>query len=176
MFLDDGIIDKKEWDIWSRKFDADKRKEKLEENRKLFEFFDKDSNSKLDVPELRKYIRFLRCNPTNVEYFLQDKKYLNFNSFDAFTYTLPNTLFPLGRRNRTTPKKPDFGEGNCQKLETHFSEFLRMDLDRNKKIIFEEFLRFERCAILRHKRKFRKMDFNGMFFEEIKLVLEGMKS
>uniref|UniRef100_A0AC35EZH3 EF-hand domain-containing protein n=1 Tax=Panagrolaimus sp. PS1159 TaxID=55785 RepID=A0AC35EZH3_9BILA len=79
----DGIIDKKEWDIWSRKFDADKRKEKLEENRKLFEFFDKDSNSKLDVPELRKYIRFL------------------------------------------------------------------------------QFLRFERCAILRHKRKFRKMDFNG---------------
>uniref|UniRef100_A0A914Z3V1 EF-hand domain-containing protein n=1 Tax=Panagrolaimus superbus TaxID=310955 RepID=A0A914Z3V1_9BILA len=157
----DGFLDKREFDIWARKLDFDKRKEKLDENRKLFEFFDKDSNSKLDERELRKYIRFLRCNPTNVKYFLRDKEYLDFKSFDAFTYTLPNALFPLGRRNRTTPKKPDFGEGNCQKPETHFSEFLRIDSDRNKKIDFEEFLRFERCAILRHKRKFSKMDFNG---------------
>uniref|UniRef100_A0AC34FTA2 EF-hand domain-containing protein n=1 Tax=Panagrolaimus sp. ES5 TaxID=591445 RepID=A0AC34FTA2_9BILA len=161
MFLVDGFLDKREFDIWTRKYDYDKRKEKLDENRKLFEFFDKDSNSKIDAKELRKYIRFLRCNPTNVKYFLREKKNFDFKAFDAFTYTLPNTLFPLGRRNRTIPKKPDFGEGNCQKPETHFSEFLRMDLDRNKKINFEEFLRFERCAIFRHKRKFRKMDFNG---------------
>lgn len=39
MFLVDGFLDKREFDIWTRKYDYDKRKEKLDENRKLFEVF-----------------------------------------------------------------------------------------------------------------------------------------
>ena len=127
------------------------------------QYFDKDANLKLDAKELRKYIRYRRCNPTNVKHFLRDKVALNFNGFDAFTYTLPNSMFPLGRRNRTIPKRPDYGEGNCEKPETHLEEFQRLDLDRNQRITFEEFLRFERCPILRHKKKFQRMDFNGKF-------------
>uniref|UniRef100_A0A7E4VAA9 EF-hand domain-containing protein n=1 Tax=Panagrellus redivivus TaxID=6233 RepID=A0A7E4VAA9_PANRE len=155
-------IDWKEWELHSMQVDMKRRRRTLHENRMMFKFLDRNKSNKLEAREIRRYVRYRRCNPTNISKYLASKGTtgLAFHEFDKFTYVVPNKMFPLGRRNRTTPKVPYYGPGNCEKPESHKMEFHRLDTNRDRKISFTEYLYFERCPILRHRRKFIRMDRN----------------
>jgi len=150
----DNFIEHHEWLLYLSFEEKERQREEYIQNKEIFKFFDKNADGKWNANELKKFIRFKRCNSANVHRYLPPGRFLYFPGFNSLTKSLPNSIFPLSKRYQRKIK-PFYG---CQKPETGEDTFLRLDINTDRKISFREFLHLEQCAISRHHRKFKHLD------------------